>query len=109
MLNKKIIFDLIVTYVAYIMLYSALAYFIGVERILTSLLPAQIINSHLLWWTFAIKTHEGYSTEEHEKRSHNYLGAFWYWFSLGLSMHREHHLNQENHGSSYEALLSPPP
>ena len=54
--------------------------------------PPLILVSLLLWYPFAVQTHEGFSTGAAEARSHNYYGRFMYWFSLGLAMHREHHL-----------------
>ena len=54
--------------------------------------PPLVLVSLLLWYPFAVQTHEGFSTGAAELRSHNYYGLFMYWFSLGLSMHREHHL-----------------
>ena len=65
---------------------------VGPARVISGVGPALLIVSLLLWYPFAFKTHEGYSTGPAEARSHNYYGAFMYWFSLGLSMHREHHM-----------------
>jgi fatty acid desaturase len=80
------------TYVAYVGIYGFIAIFAGVERVLLGLFPAAILHSFLLWYFFAIKTHEGYSTGDAETRSHNYYGRWIYWFSFGLSMHRLHHM-----------------
>jgi fatty acid desaturase len=55
------------------------------------MVPALVLVSVLLWYPFAVQTHEGFSTGAAELRSHNYYGRFMYWFSLGLAMHREHH------------------
>ena len=46
----------------------------------------------LLWYPFAVMTHEGWSRGDEAARSHDYYGAPLYWFSLGLSMHRAHHV-----------------
>ena len=54
--------------------------------------PPLILVSLLLWYPFAVQTHEGFSTGSAISRSHNYYGHFMYWFSLGLSMHRVHRL-----------------
>jgi len=56
------------------------------------MVPPLILVSLLLWYPFAVQTHEGFSTGSAIERSHNYYGRFMYWFSLGLSMHRAHHL-----------------
>ena len=80
------------TYLVYTVIYGTIAYFAGVERLLLGLLPAAVLHSFLLWYFFAIKTHEGYFTGMAGMRSHNYYGRFLYWFSFGLSMHRLHHL-----------------
>ena len=72
--------------------YGVIAYFTSVERVLIGLLASATLHSLLLWYYFAIKTHEGYSTGEPETRSHNYKGQLVYWFSFGLSMHQLHHM-----------------
>jgi fatty acid desaturase len=64
-------------------------------RYLLGMAPALILVSVLLWYPFAIKTHEGWSVGRPETRSHDYYGRFMYWFSAGLSLHRAHHLHPE--------------
>ena len=54
--------------------------------------PTLILVSLLLWIPFAYKTHEGFSTATQETRSHDYYGHLMFWFSLGLSLHRVHHM-----------------
>ena len=56
------------------------------------MVPPLVLVSLLLWYPFAVQTHEGFSTGAAEERSHNYYGRFMFWFSLGLSIHRQHHL-----------------
>lgn len=80
------------TYLVYIAIYGTIAAFVGVERVLFGLFPAAVLHSLLLWYPFAIKTHEGYSTGAPETRSHNYYGKLLYWSTFGLSMHQLHHL-----------------
>jgi fatty acid desaturase len=73
-------------------LYLILVGFVGWERMLTGVVPVLILQPLLLWYFFAFRTHEGYSTGSPESRSHNYSGRHLYWFSLGLSLHQVHHL-----------------
>jgi fatty acid desaturase len=84
--------DLLLTYVALFGIYTPFAFSIGVERFVLGAFPSLFLVSLLLWYPFAVKTHEGFSLGSPEERSHNYYGYFAYWFSLGLSMHRVHHL-----------------
>jgi fatty acid desaturase len=65
--------------------------------------------SLLLWYPFAIKTHEGWSQGAPETRSHNYHGRFLYWFSFGLSAHRSHHLDQTLNWMDLRAHVSAAP
>ncbi len=84
--------DYAVSRLAHAAVYVAIAMHVGVGRVALGLFPALVLHSFLLWYGFAVKTHEGYSTGAPETRSHNYRGRFLYWFSFGLSMHRLHHL-----------------
>lgn len=92
--SKKLTLEYILSYVFYFTFYGIIAYLVGVERILYVLIPAQALNSFILWYPFAIKTHEGHSTGKQETRSHDYYGEILYWLTLGLSLHRAHHLYQ---------------
>ncbi len=91
-LTRRDRIEYLVTYLVYTAVYGLIACFAGVERVLLGLLPAAILHSWILWYLFAVKTHEGYSTGTPESRSHNYYGRLLYWLSFGLSMHRLHHL-----------------
>jgi fatty acid desaturase len=53
--TKKVIAEYVFSYLFYILFYGALIYLLGAERVLYSLIPAQILNSFLLWYPFAIK------------------------------------------------------
>lgn len=92
LLNRSVVGEIIITYLAYGAIYGTLVYLVGWERVLYSLLPAQILNSFLLWYPFAVKTHEGHEVGAQEYRSHDYHGNFLYWLTMGLSMHRAHHM-----------------
>ena len=88
------VIELVLNYVVLFSVYGTLLYFVGGERLAWGMLPSLVIVSHLLWYPFAVKTHEGFSLGSEETRSHNYYGHFMYWFTLGLSIHREHHMYQ---------------
>jgi fatty acid desaturase len=92
LLTKKIWIEWGFTYLFFTLYFGSIAYFVGVERILLGLIPAQILNSFLLWYPFAVKTHEGHLTGKQEYRSHDYYGPLFYWLTLGLSLHRAHHM-----------------
>jgi fatty acid desaturase len=87
--------EYLLTYMGYAAVYGLIAAFTGIDRVLLGLLPAAILHSLLLWYLFAIKTHEGYFTGMAAERSHDYLGRPLYWFSFGLSMHRLHHMKPQ--------------
>jgi len=91
-LNRGDLLELFLNYVTIAALYAVLLSFVGPTRLLWGMAPPLVLVSVLLWYPFAVQTHEGFSTGAAELRSHNYYGALMYWFSLGLSMHREHHL-----------------
>ncbi|MBA3441771.1 MAG: fatty acid desaturase [Pyrinomonadaceae bacterium] len=84
--------ELVLNYTLIFALYATVLAFVGPSRLFWGMVPPLILVSILLWYPFAVQTHEGFSTGPAEARSHNYYGRFMYWFSLGLSMHREHHL-----------------
>jgi fatty acid desaturase len=84
-----------ITYAGLIAIYGTIAAFVGVQRVLLALIPSAILHSLVLWYLFAIKTHEGYYRGMAAGRSHNYYGKFMYWLSFGLSMHRTHHLKPQ--------------
>lgn len=86
------VIELLLNYAGIVVLYSMVLMFVGPSRLFWGMAPPLILVSLLLWYPFAVQTHEGFSTGAAEARSHNYYGRFMYWFSLGLSMHREHHL-----------------
>jgi len=84
--------ELALNYVGIFAVYGAVLAFVGPSRLFWGMAPSLAIVSILLWYPFAVQTHEGFSTGDPEERSHNYYGRLMYWFSLGLSVHREHHL-----------------
>ncbi|MXY70656.1 MAG: hypothetical protein F4Y47_19165 [Acidobacteriia bacterium] len=84
--------ELLLNYLGIALVYLAIFLLLGLERMVSGMLPLLVIVSLLLWYPFAFKTHEGFSTGSPESRSHNYYGRLMYWFSFGLSMHRTHHL-----------------
>jgi fatty acid desaturase len=91
-LKRRDIVDLALNYVGILSVFGVIAWITGISRVVLGVGPALVIVSMVLWYPFAFKTHEGFSTGHADARSHNYYGKFMYWFSFGLSMHREHHL-----------------
>ncbi|HET9479109.1 MAG TPA: fatty acid desaturase [Pyrinomonadaceae bacterium] len=91
-LKRADLWELFLNYLAIVALYATVLSFVGPTRLLWGMAPPLILVSLLLWYPFAVQTHEGFSTGSAEARSHDYYGNFMYWFSLGLSMHRQHHL-----------------
>lgn len=91
-LKRSDLVELLLNYLGIALLYSVVLVFIGPTRLFWGMAPPLALVSVLLWYPFAVQTHEGFSTGSAVSRSHNYYGKFMYWFSLGLSMHREHHL-----------------
>jgi len=87
------LFELALNYAGIFALHGLFFFLVGSERFFWGVLPPLLLVSLLLWYPFAVQTHEGFSTGSPESRSHNYYGRFMFWFSLGLSMHREHHLH----------------
>ena len=92
MLRSSDLRELFLNYCGIAALYGCVVIVTGPGRLIAGMAPALAFTSLLLWYPFAIRTHEGYSTGSPQSRSHNYYGRFMYWFSLGLSMHRVHHL-----------------
>lgn len=92
LLTSGDLFELFLNYLGIVAVYGLVALTTGVDRVIAGMAPTLVITSLLLWYPFAIQTHEGYSTGSEQSRSHNYYGRFMYWFSLGLSMHRVHHI-----------------
>ena len=84
--------ELLLNYAGIAIVYLLILLVVGPWRLVSGMLPLLVIVSLLLWYPFAFKTHEGFSTGSAESRSHNYYGRLMYWFSFGLSMHRTHHM-----------------
>ncbi len=91
-LKRADIVELFLNYVGIGVVYALVLSVVGPGRLFWGMTPTLMLVSLLLWYPFAVQTHEGFSTGSAEERSHNYYGRFMYWFSLGLSIHREHHL-----------------
>jgi fatty acid desaturase len=108
-LKRADVHELLLNYVAIAVLYSVVLAFVGPERLFWGMAPSLVLVSLLLWYPFAVQTHEGFSTGAAEMRSHNYYGWFMYWFSLGLSMHREHHLQPKLSWIELRRFVQPAP
>jgi fatty acid desaturase len=90
--SRSDLVDLAVNYLVIVVVQGAVLSVVGLERFVFGMAPPLVLVSVLLWYPFALQTHEGFSTGADEFRSHNYYGRFMYWFSIGLAIHREHHL-----------------
>lgn len=91
-IRKRDLIELALNYFLIFAVYGAILVLVGPSRLFWGMVPALVLVSVLLWYPFAVQTHEGFSTGAAESRSHNYYGRFMYWFSLGLATHRQHHL-----------------
>jgi beta-carotene hydroxylase len=91
-LKRSDMVELLFNYLGIAVVYAAVLAIVGPARLFWGMAPPLILVSVLLWYPFAVQTHEGFSTGSEVSRSHDYYGLFMYWFSLGLSMHRVHHL-----------------
>jgi beta-carotene hydroxylase len=91
-IKKRDLVELLLNYFLILLVYGFVLAFVGPTRLFWGMAPALVLVSVLLWYPFAVQTHEGFSTGAAELRSHNYYGRFMYWFSLGLATHRQHHL-----------------
>lgn len=80
-------------YVAVAIVFGAIVWQVGPARVAWGLFPALATNSIMLWYFFAVRTHDGYLTSSEEEMSHNYYGKLIFWLSVGLSMHRVHHMH----------------
>jgi fatty acid desaturase len=109
MLSRDDRIELLFNYLGIACVFGAVGYVVGPVRLAAGMLPTFVIVSLLLWYPFAVKTHERYSTGSEASRSHNYYGSFMYWFSLGLSMHREHHLKPWLSWVELRRLVESPP
>jgi fatty acid desaturase len=101
--------ELALNYAGIFGLYALVLMVVGPTRLFWGMAPPLVLVSLLLWYPFAVQTHEGFSTGAAEERSHNYYGFFMYWFSLGLSMHRQHHLQPKLSWIELKPYVEPAP
>lgn len=90
--DRQHVLELVSNYAGIIVVYGLLLAIVGPMRLLLGMVPALILVSVLLWYPFAYLTHEGFSTGAAATRSHDYYGRLMFWFSMGLSLHRAHHM-----------------
>ncbi|MBW3661264.1 MAG: fatty acid desaturase [Gemmatimonadetes bacterium] len=83
--------ELLLNYSVIVAVFGMVSWVVGPGRVAAGMLPVLVLVSIILWYPFALKTHEGHSTGPSATRSHDYYGRLMYWFSFGLSMHRVHH------------------
>lgn len=108
-LKQSDVIELLFNYAGIAFVYALVLSFVGPSRLFWGMTPALILVSVLLWYPFAVQTHEGFSTGSPDERSHNYYGSFMYWFSLGLSLHREHHLQPNLSWIELRPFVKPAP
>lgn len=109
LIDRKHRKDLLLNYVAIVVVFGILVLAVGPSRVVWGTLPGLVLVAILLWYPFALKTHEGYSTGPSSSRSHNYYGRLIYWFSLGLSMHRVHHEKPQLSWLELRSFVEPAP
>jgi len=108
-MNRTDVIELVLNYIAIFSVFSIVLAFAGATRLFWGMFPPLVLVSLLLWYPFAVQTHEGFSTGSANLRSHNYYGSFMYWFSLGLSMHRVHHLQPKLSWIELKPFVEPVP
>jgi fatty acid desaturase len=109
LLDRKHRKDLYVNYAVIGGVFATVLWAVGPARLALGVLPALVLVSILLWYPFALKTHEGHSVGSSEMRSHDYYGHFLYWFSLGLSLHRVHHEKPQLSWIELKSYVRPAP
>ncbi len=108
-IKRSDVIELVLNYLGIIIVFSVVLAFTSASRLFWGMVPPLILVSVLLWYPFAVQTHEGFSTGSPNSRSHNYYGRFMYWFSLGLSMHRVHHLQPKLSWIELRPFVEPVP
>lgn len=108
-IRRRDVVELLLNYAGIFVVFSVVLAFAGATRLLWGMVPPLMLVSLLLWYPFAVQTHEGYSTGSAHSRSHNYYGHFMYWFSLGLSLHRVHHLHPKLSWLELRTFVEPVP
>ncbi|MGH7562877.1 MAG: hypothetical protein ACREK5_00425, partial [Gemmatimonadota bacterium] len=71
--------DLFLNYLTIGVVFGVLLLAVGPARLAWGTVPALVLVSILLWYPFALKTHEGHSVGPSSTRSHDYYGHLMYW------------------------------
>src|ERR1041385_5358337 len=79
-MRRRDVVELVLNYLAIFAVFAAVLAFTGASILPWRMVPPLILVSLLLWYPFAVQTHEGFSTGAAALRSHNYYGRFMYWF-----------------------------
>jgi len=69
----------VLNYAGIFAVFAIVLSFTGATRLFWGMVPPLVLVSLLLWYPFAVQTHEGFSTGTMHLRSHNYYGRFMYW------------------------------
>ncbi len=109
LLDRKHRRELVLNYAIIAAAFGFLVAWVGPERVAWGMAPVLVLVSVLLWYPFALKTHEGHSLGAAETRSHDYYGHLMYWLSLGLSMHRVHHEKPQLSWIELRSFVQPAP
>lgn len=109
LIDRKHVRDLLVNYGVIAAVFGIVLWGVGPGRLVAGMLPVLVLVSIILWYPFALKTHEGHSTGPSATRSHDYYGSLIYWFSLGLSMHRVHHEKPQLTWVELRSFVEPAP
>jgi hypothetical protein len=109
LLDRKHRREVLLNYALIAAVFGGITAFVGPARVAWGVGPVLVFVSVLLWYPFALKTHEGHSVGAPETRSHDYYGRLLYWFSLGLSMHRVHHEKPQLTWIELKSYVQPAP
>src|ERR1051325_4484985 len=75
-IKRSDVFELLFNYLGIALVYAVVLAVVGPTRLLWGMVPPLALVSVLLWYPFAVQTHEGFSTGSAVSRSHNYYGRF---------------------------------
>jgi fatty acid desaturase len=74
LLDRKHRREVLLNYALIAAVFAGVTALVGVSRVAWGVGPVLVLVSMLLWYPFALKTHEGHSVGSPEMRSHDYYG-----------------------------------